>query len=629
MPEQEEGMEASAVLSPEMSSRKKRAAKWLWIAIGLMLISMIVVSIVQTSGGKVTVRDLTWETTSGYQMNGLLFIPQGASAKQPLPAIVVSHGMYNNREMQDANYVELSRRGFVVLSMNMFSHGSSENVDNIGTLMTGMYEAVKMLSSINFVDSTRIGITGHSLGGMSSNVAINLDNAAPQRLIAAVLLNCADATYIDKDSKAYVDIYGSRKAGIVAAQYDEFFMRDTDSSGNPTWPPEYLKNKNAQSFLHFGTDPATQDIRKAGTFYTQQIDGREALRIIYNPRIIHPWSHFSKRSTAATIDFFSTAFGAPNPIDAGSQVWQIKELFNLIGLIGFAIFLVNITILMVFTPFFSALRATEVVSPRPAGAADKIWFWCGLAAAALFGTLTYMPILRIAGAHGVARNPWPQTSPWGVGCWAAACGLFAILFMYIYSRASKKRTSQNAEETGIKLSAEKFWKTVLLSAIVITLSYLCVFAADYFFKADFRIWVIAVKAFDPGKLLVAAFPYLEIFLIYYVANSVSINCFNYNTIGIRNGKGQWINTAILAVFNALPALVLLLIQYIHYFGQGTMQWPAANMFIVWLFPMLVILSASAVISRKIYRITRNPYLPGIINAVLVTLISCTNTLTWK
>lgn len=90
--------------------------------------------------------------------------------------------MFNNREMQDANFVELSRRGYVVLAMDMFSHGNSENVPNIGVLETGMYEAVKMLSTINYVDTAKIGITGHSLGGMSCNVAIEEDNAAPKSL---------------------------------------------------------------------------------------------------------------------------------------------------------------------------------------------------------------------------------------------------------------------------------------------------------------------------------------------------------------------------------------------------------------------------------------------------------------
>ena len=43
--------------------------------------------------------------------------------------------------------------------------------------------------------------------------------------------------------------------------------------------------------------------------------------------------------------------------------------------------------------------------------------------------------------------------------------------------------------------------------------------------------------------------------------------------------------------------------------------------------MLLILPASVVISRMIYKVTRNPYLAGIITGVIVTLLSCTNTTT--
>ena len=37
---------------------------------------------------------------------GLLLVPETATAENPAPAIVVSHGWYNSREMQDLNYVE-------------------------------------------------------------------------------------------------------------------------------------------------------------------------------------------------------------------------------------------------------------------------------------------------------------------------------------------------------------------------------------------------------------------------------------------------------------------------------------------------------------------------------------------
>ena len=611
-----------------MERSKKKASVWLCIAIALMLVSMVFASCIQTSWGKVTVKDLRWETTMGIEMSGLLFVPDGVSAENKAPAIVVSHGMFNNREMQDANFVELARRGFVVLSMDMFSHGYSDNVPNIGLVTTGMYEAVKMLSTIGYVDVTKIGITGHSLGGMSSNTAVAEDNAAPVQLISAVLLNCADATYADATTNAYINVYGSRNVGIVAAQYDEFFMRQTDANGKQTAPRDYLKNSNAQSFLYFGTDPAGKDLRSQGTVYTESVDGKDAMRVIYNPAIIHPWSHFSKQSTTDTIEFFDQALGAPNPIPASNQVWQWKEFFNFVGLVGFAMFIVNFAILMASTPFFASIKKKEVAAPRAFAKGGKLWFWGSISLAAIFGAVTYLPILNNVGSFSMAKSPWAQSSPWGIACWAAVTGVFAILSMLLSYHLHLKKNGATTESIGLKIGAKNLGKTVLLALIVVVVSYGCVFFADYFFKTDFRIWVLGVKAFDAKVLYTAVFPYLLLFSIYYIAASVAANSFNNNTLGLKDGKREWVNTTVLAVFSAIPPLVLLAIQYITFFSTGFLAWDTGNMQIVWLFPVLVFLPVTTILSRKIFRETGNPYLPGIINGILVTLIACSNTLTW-
>lgn len=608
-----------------MEKIKKSAKLWLCIGLVLCLVGAIGASLVQTSFGSVKVEDLRFETTSGHRMSGLLFIPEGVSAENPAPAVVVSHGMYNNREMQDLNFVELSRRGFVVLSMDMFSHGNSSNhPNNSGEILVGMYEAVKMLDSLAYVDSSRIGITGHSLGGMSSNMAIALDNAAEKQRIAAVLLNCADPTYVDSETKEYVNIYGSRDAGVIAAQYDEWFFRQADASGGTTPPRDYIKNSNAQSFLHYGTDPAGQEARTAGTMYHQDVDGQDAIRVVYNPAIIHPWSHFSQRSTTATIEFFTEALGAPNPLPAGNQVWQWKVVFNTLGLIGLLLFLANFAIMMVYTPFFAALRAKEPAGPVALGKGrGKAWFWGSLAAGAVFGTLTYLPILNAVKGNSSVVTYVRQTSPWGVGMWAAVCGVFAIAMLLLSYYLNGKKNGFDPAGRGVAMPLAKWGKTLLLALITVAVSYGLVFAADFFFKVDYRIWVVALKTFEIDKLPLMLFPALPLFLIYYVANSVAVNAFNYNDLG----KRSWVNTAVLAFVNGLPAFILLLMQYCNFFSSGQLFFKE-NMYIVWLFPVAVFLPLTAVISRRIYKATNNPYLGGLINGALITIISCANTLTW-
>lgn len=601
--------------------KTSKPVKALCISIVLMLLSCLATMAIQTDFGGVTVTEINWVTENGHTMNGWLFVPDTATAENPAPAIVTSHGMYNNKGMQDLNFVELSRRGYVVLAQDMPNHGDSENVSSIGTVTMGLYESVKVLSRMNNVDASRIGITGHSLGGMSCNVAVTLDNMAPQRLIAAVLLNSADATYTGEDG--FTNVYGSRDVGIVAGQFDEWFFSDVDANGNETLPKDFVANKNAQSFLHFGTDPAGQDTRAAETVYTQEIDGEEAMRVIYNPAIIHPWSHFSQRSTVATISFFEQALGAPNPLPATDQIWQWKVVANTVGLGAFFAFIVSLALVLVKRPFFAEVGSETMVEPRPANKAGKTWFFVSVIICAILCTVIYLPIMNTVPSNSTADIGWPQSQALGIGTWAPACGAISIVSMLISYFAYSKKNGVNPAAIGLKIAPRKALKTILLALIVIAAAFGCIAVADYFFMADFRIWTLAVKAFGAEKLGVSLW-YVLFFLVYYVANSVAVNCFNYNDVG---GKHRWINTTILAVAAVLPAPVLLLIQYIPFLSGGPMTWPGNNMQVVWLFPMLVILPLAVVISRMIYRRTNNPYLPGLIMGIFVTLTTCSNSLT--
>ena len=608
-----------------MKKSKKRSLVLL-ISIVLMLVSCIFTCMIQTNFGKVTVKEINWITDNGYSMNGWLFIPDNATMETPAPAVVTSHGMFNNKGMQDLNFVELARRGFVVLAQDMPSHGDSEDVDGFGPTTMGMYESVKELAGMPFVDATRIGITGHSLGGMSCNVAVSQDNAAETPLIAAVLLNSADAQYTDQDGN-YINIYGSRDMGIIAGQYDEWFFDDTDDEGNHTLPKDFVANNHGQSVLHFGQDPRGLDVRESNTIYKDTVDGEECIRVIYNPAMIHPWSHFCKRSTVGTIEFFDTALKAPISIPAGNQIWQWKAFVNLLGLIGFFMFMVSLPLVLLRLPFFAELSTEESVAPRKTDKAGKAWFFVSLLIGVVFATVVYFPILSgLNSASGYVPGV-TQSSPRGVGMWAMACGLFAILSMVISYFAYGKKHGVNLADIGVKISLKKLGKTLVLAAVTLFATILTVFIADYLFMADFRIWVLAVRAFKVEQLGITFAPYAFLFLVYYVANSVAVNCFNYNDVGLRNGHGRWVNTLIDALAAVLPAIILLLMQYIPYFSGSDMMWPQYNMYGVWLFPMLVILPGAVVVSRILYRETKNPYLPGLISGVMVAIISCTNTLT--
>lgn len=611
----------------------KRNSFWLALSLVLVMLSAVGASIVQTNAGQVTVKDMRWETASGEMMSALLFKPNAVSAENKAPAIILSHGWWNNREMQDANYVELARRGYVVVSIDMYGHGNSGNLQNDALELggTGMYDAVKLVADLPYVDTSKIGVSGHSNGARAANYSVVIDDAAEEQLIAAILLVNNDGVYNDAANDfAYFNLYGNRDVGIVADQYDEFFFRSYSPEGVALTPPrEYIGTPNAQSFLNFGVDPSgLTETREAGVVYTENIDGAEAMRVVYTPAQTHPWGTISTATVTDQVEFFDQAFGAPTAIDSSSQVWQVKETFTTLGLLGFGIFLVAFTRYLLTTRAFASLNTAAPAAVAVSASKGKglAWFWGGMLVSVLISGSSYIWLSQNVPLSGYVFNAVPSAFTQGavlfIGIWAAINGLASVIIMAASYWLFGKKNGFSLRESGVLPGWKKFWHGIGLGVVVVAAAFGIVFVLDYFFKTDFRWWVIAIKAFGPDKLWIALL-YVPFFMFYYMVNSVAINSFNRFTI---RGK-EWVNTALLALANSFALIVLVIAQYSTFFVTGNLISGFAGIMSIWLFPVIFFLIVAAIISRKIYRATNNPYIAGFINATVVTIIAVTNTLT--
>ena len=596
---------------------KLKAKTLVIISLLICLVSSIGSSLFQTNFGKVEYHDMTFVTESGHELDALLLVPKTATADNKAPAIVVSHGWYNNREMQDLNYVEYARRGFVVLAISMYGHGDSEIIESGSwwddeNNANGLYDGVRYLASLPFVDSTRIGVTGHSNGALACREAVLQDE---EGLIAAALLVSNDAVYYDENGDFY-NQFGSRDAAIVACQYDEFFHR---VDGNP--PREYINQVTAQSFLHFGADPTGLEAREAGVFYGQEVEGKSAIRAIYNPAITHPWAHFSTIVVRFSVDFFDRALDAPNDMKHSNQIWQLKALFNAIGVVGFFMFVIFATIALLDIPYFSVLKAEGEVLPWPAmeeKARKRYWrvsIW-GSVASVPFYFIGFIIGFLLSGFIGI----WNQGASLAIGAWSALCGLFTLLSL----RGSNKKFPIDPEERGVRIGKEKLIRTIVLSLTVVILAFSLVFISDYLFLTDYRLWCFAtIRAFD-AKHLLKILCFLPFWLFYYIVSSVAGNCYNYTKDGKRTHSGViW-----QMFFMFIGPQFMIMAQYIKFFITGKMFLdPITGIMGIWLFPIVLILPLSALISHLIYRKTRNPYIGGIIMGVIACILTVTNTLT--
>ncbi len=592
---------------------KRNPKFYLALALVLCLVSSLGASLFQTGFGSIAYHDMTFVTDSGHELDALLLVPENATAENPDPAIVVSHGWYNNREMQDLNYVEYARRGYVVLAISMYGHGDSEVIKNSAwwddaNNANGLYDGVKYVSRLPYVDAARIGVTGHSNGALACREAVLQDG---EGLIAAALLVSNDAVYKDENSQFY-NQFGSRDAAIVACQYDEFFHRVEGHA-----PREYIHQSTAQSFLHFGADPAGLEKRTADQFYTQEIDGKAAIRAIYNPAITHPWAHFSKRVVAFSVDFFDRALGAPVQLGHNNQIWQFKAAFNALGVVGFCMFLLNCTLCLLDTRYFESLKGEAAPLPAREPKAHKRYARSSLIAAGM--SILFYFIAFIIGYIVWNSRIWDQGASRIIGLWCLLCGLWTLLTM---KRANKKAPIDK-QARGSRMPKAVLFKSAVLAVAVAAAAFMLVFLSDYLFLTDYRLWCFAtIRAFS-AEHLPKILLFLPFWLVYYIAMSVSGNCYNY-----VEGKKSWTGVAWQMFYVALGPAFMIVAQYTTFFITGKQVLdPITGIMGIWLFPIVLILPFSAFVSHKIYKKTNNPYIGGILMAIIACILTVTNTLT--
>jgi dienelactone hydrolase len=139
-----------------------------------------------------TVQNVGIETIPGLYLCGSLYRP--AKGKGPFPAVLSPHGHFTGPDMnqvgryrpdQQFRCATLARMGAVVFSYEMFAYGESllqvEAADHKTSLALTIQtlnslRALDFLSSLGYVDSERIGVTGESGGGTQSFLLAALDN---------------------------------------------------------------------------------------------------------------------------------------------------------------------------------------------------------------------------------------------------------------------------------------------------------------------------------------------------------------------------------------------------------------------------------------------------------------------
>ena len=619
------------------SIKWKASAIVLAVCLVVMIAASAVGHMIQTSGGSVRTEEITFTTDVGAVSHAMLYIPDTATAETPAPAILLCHGYSATLDVMEPNAIELSRRGYVVMALDLYGHGESAlppdgysqaemgNVANYAPDL-GTYSALQEFAKLDYVDLTKIGMLGHSMGSAAIQEGAYIAYA---KWTAAYTAAYDEALGAGQDETtaagtAYMDAMG---AGIVLPgsmvltgyNYNVRNINDLTYNGvtaeNGVFPlyaaPVNMCTIQAVhdefSGLLWGVEDASQYTSSfkfaygtggalnvpSGTYFLygdasatplSREDAAAAaasaaftmvpIRAAYSFNGTHSDTYYDETAISYGIDFFDiTLRGGAAALDPADQVWHGRAACGLIGLLAALVAFVALALTLLKVPFFATIVRPESKSITTCDTPGRgvryaiIYIICLLPAPLLYYWLVgypyYMQPQWFMFLTKFMPNSFFNMAP--MNSLMLFNGVIGVILLAVYLLVFffiAKKAGCDLKNTGLKLPVAQVLKSLLLAVVSFGVIYAIVYACSALSGTEFAFFKFDIMPMD-GERWIAFLKYLPVWLFFFLLVGVL-----YNSFTRINNAPAWLNYILIAVASCGGLAVMFAYDYGKLFATG-------------------------------------------------------------
>lgn len=608
----------------DSSSTSSRDFKFIGLCLAVVLISSALSSQIQSAWGKVRVTSIQLPTQNGQWVVADLFRPLTATGKNPAPAVVVVPGFQRSKETQANISLELARRGIVVIAIDPYAQGfssaslSTRSATEEGYGMFAVVDYLTDTDNLNYIDKSRIGVTGHSAGGNAAIQAAShfglegLQKSKPSKVQSAYI-----SGYILSLKKKVLQEVQSN-LGISYGLYDEGAFRNENKNADLRKAPEAIR------FVQSGQRDGDTPVTEVELDHEYGESSLRNLRVVHNEPVLHPFQPYSTIATTHQLEFFNKVFGLQDALSGKDQIWFWKELTSLCAFVASMVALVPLTrILLTEIPFFHPLLHTvPEAQPRPRGKARWI-FWVLFLTGALFACFSYIPLTELSQKLFVEatgrQQTWffPQRMNNGVMLWALANGFVGFSLFFLALKLQGKPIGREA--LGLDIQRGEIFRALLLALVVFFSFFGLLFVIYTLFHVDYRFLFLGVRLFQP-PLLLLMLVYAPFFFVFFVSNSIRAN------LSLRfSDTPQWRSLLLAGIGNSLGLLLILLVQYATFAMTGTVRWTEGWLYVNLLFAIVPTMFILPYFHRYFYLMTGRTLVGPLITCLIFIMILLSNT----
>lgn len=558
---------------------KKKLAIAFVITIAVFAIALMLIIGTSTSWGKVKVTHLGFATGDGDLINVLMYKPKSASEENKVPLAIIAHGGSDMLEQASGYAIELSRRGYAVVTYDYQGQAGSEvatgtsegNSGRSGYGKRGLntiWNAVKLL---NFVDFDHIVTMGHSGGGMHT-----FGFATDHQDEIFLQLNIGQNNYgpktVEDHNFNFVNILGdSDESALVRApnakqgNYSHFQVEQLKR----IFFNEYAKNA-AGEYLVGVNDLPELELNKVYT--VTGTDGKQWTRTAYMPDSVHAYYLVDNDAVRTVIYGICSQVGG---LDAGvnsyadvnkiSLVYRWHDLGYALELISMISLMIIVAIALAEVPFFKSM---ELKPCNNVGFKKKsaLW-WIALAILCVLPASLYttgkLPQDTFLGIK--VKPMWlldGNCSAWL--CWQWLVSLVLIVLFVVFHFTYGKKNGGNARNYGFATgNDDRFHFTYILKAalyglLVVGSGYLLMAFGTHYTKQGLHIATFMLRTLDANRTRIF-FVYFLMSVPYFLSTSLAAK-----TLGITGdgtNKTAFKNVGIMSAIS-LGGLLLLWLVFV-------------------------------------------------------------------
>jgi dienelactone hydrolase len=571
-----------------MRDTKVRIACTIIVAV-IFVSSIVAAHYLNTDFGNIDTQQVSITSQQG-NVSGLLYRPIYATATNPQPAVVLAHGISGSKQYLSGIALELARNSIVALTIDLLGHGGSDGrlADGNEDPSLGMLAAVRYLETQTFVNSSTIGLVGHSLGAGATRATA----VAHSRISATVLIAGGFGSMVADPVYGTFNSTFPENLLVAVGKYDVLF--NLNELKKETLPPVFETSTEVAVNTLYG-DFSSHNARKLVT-----------------PPTTHLFEPVDPIIASETIKWLVNALqpagsdGNPRP-NAGLALYRDASIFiGLVTSIGL--------LLLISTTVFSVVHYPKTkrnIQMRTKAQSIRDWkvlvIW-GSLSLVLFFPMTFV---------GFAINIPPVIFGASIAWWTLATAIIGFCAVALWSRFSNSELNLKAA------IMHAFDIQGLTTAVLMFISlYILAVAVAAFAGVDLGIIVPFFRALMPTARIPVFFMFIPFFLVYFTVEGLYLHELRQPSWRKSVLLASVLDLAKTASVKVSPYLAVLLLQYVPFVLFGFQLFPSFAGFLIeffWLLTPIFVISTAC--SWWFHRSTSRIGLGAAFNALIFAWIA--------